>query len=1012
MKPLHLAMTAFGPFAGSCTVDFTALGEGALFLINGPTGAGKTMLLDAICFALYGESTGNERKAAMLRSDRADPAEATSVRLAFSIGGQCYEVARSPEQELPKKRGKGLTRVKGEAHLWRVDDERSLLAGPRVNEVNEAVRGLTGLSAEQFRQVMVLPQGRFREMLRAGSQQREEIFEQLFQTGIYRRLEEALAEEARSLEAEHRRIAEHLAGALAGHQLEDAAALDTALAEADASVERLGTAHQHSQAALAQAQQALQRGRQLDAAFATLAEASGRFEQLAARDEQMTRLGEQAEAAEAAAAIAAEQRHRQAREEEFVRVEGQLADARAALAAIEADREPARQRFQAACDTTAAIDDLAAGLAAFARHRQRAARLGPLRRQQDDAAAALARAEHEAGEQQHAREAVEQERAKLDSRREALAAQLARRAKVEAEHARTRQALARHRELLAGVRKEAALAAREDACDAALAEAGATLETLRQRREASAAAVLAGTLVAGQPCPVCGSVSHPRPATAADGPGEEALRQARAAEESARSALAEARQAVTEARATRALLRAQQVAEDEAADVDETQREDLLSARLAACEAALRELDEAAQAARDVAVAIEDADQRRRALAHSLEAVDGQRREHHARHAALGAAIGEIEAELPEDLRDEAVLAARHDELAARHAALVGERDTATSAWHALEQRRVAAVAGCERLATQVEQADVARADARRAWRDALAESRFDDEAAWQAARQPAERWRQWRSDVDRWRQAWRDARSARDAAAEAVAGAERPVLAPLERAEAEARTLAETDAAAYHRAGQRRDALHDLLGRVRALKDEQARVGEQYGVVGTLARVMRGENALNVNLQRFVLGVLLDDVLRQASSRLAVMSRGRFALYRREAPADRRRQAGLDLEVEDAFTGARRSVESLSGGESFLAALALALGLSDVVQAHAGGIRLDALFVDEGFGSLDPESLQLAMDTLLDLGATGRVIGIISHVGELREWIDHRVDVLPGPQSSQVRVVAPGVPG
>src|SRR5690606_26925018 len=176
----------------------------------------------------------------------------------------------------------------------------------------------------------------------------------------------------------------------------------------------------------------------------------------------------------------------------------------------------------------------------------------------------------------------------------------------------------------------------------------------------------------------------------------------------------------------------------------------------------------------------------------------------------------------------------------------------------------------------------------------------------------------------------------------------------------------------------------------------------------GRVAEVAAGRNARNVNLQRFVLSVLLDDVLIQATRRLAAMSRDRYALYRVEEPADGRRQSGLDLEVEDAYTGKRRPVGTLSGGESFMAALSLALGLSDVVQAYSGGIRLDALFIDEGFGSLDAESLQLAVNTLVDLRAGGRMIGVISHVGELMEWIDRRIDVIPDAAGSRTRIHAP----
>ncbi|MEP4546652.1 MAG: SMC family ATPase, partial [Saccharospirillum sp.] len=179
------------------------------------------------------------------------------------------------------------------------------------------------------------------------------------------------------------------------------------------------------------------------------------------------------------------------------------------------------------------------------------------------------------------------------------------------------------------------------------------------------------------------------------------------------------------------------------------------------------------------------------------------------------------------------------------------------------------------------------------------------------------------------------------------------------------------------------------------------------YGVTGTLAEVASGKNGQRISLQRFVLSVLLDDVLIEASHRLTTMSKGRYQLLRRQDRTKGNVASGLDLDVEDAYTGKSRPVSTLSGGESFMAALALALGLSDVVQAYAGGIRLDALFIDEGFGSLDPDSLDLAIETLMELRANGRSVGIISHVSELKEQIPQRIDVRPSQAGSRIEIIS-----
>ena len=178
-----------------------------------------------------------------------------------------------------------------------------------------------------------------------------------------------------------------------------------------------------------------------------------------------------------------------------------------------------------------------------------------------------------------------------------------------------------------------------------------------------------------------------------------------------------------------------------------------------------------------------------------------------------------------------------------------------------------------------------------------------------------------------------------------------------------------------------------------------------EYRVVGHLADIANGSNGRNLTFQRYVLAALLDDVLRAASLRLAAMSRGRYQLQRREDLADARRAGGLDLEVFDEYTGRSRPASTLSGGEGFMASLSLALGLSDVVQAYAGGVQLDTLFIDEGFGSLDPESLDMAMKALIDLQQRGRTVGVISHVEEMKQQIDVAIEVVQGVRGSWVRM-------
>ena len=241
MRPVRLEMTAFGPFVDTEVIKFHELGDNPLFLINGATGSGKTTILDAICFALYGETTGNERQASEMRCDHADAETLTSVELVFELSAAQYRMKRIPEQQRPKSRGEGLTQQKPTAELYQLADDGSeeLLVPSKISEANSKIIELTGLSAEQFRQVMVLPQGKFRELLLADSQDRENIFRQLFQTQIYSGLERRLKQRANAISREVSQLKHRLQGILETVEMEDSEALKIELTRLKRKIKKL-----------------------------------------------------------------------------------------------------------------------------------------------------------------------------------------------------------------------------------------------------------------------------------------------------------------------------------------------------------------------------------------------------------------------------------------------------------------------------------------------------------------------------------------------------------------------------------------------------------------------------------------------------------------------------------------------------------------------------------------------------------------------------------------------------
>jgi len=339
-------------------------------------------------------------------------------------------------------------------------------------------------------------------------------------------------------------------------------------------------------------------------------------------------------------------------------------------------------------------------------------------------------------------------------------------------------------------------------------------------------------------------------------------------------------------------------------------------------------------------------------------------------------------------------------------------REDLSAARAALERAIEAESAGREqlvRLATACEVATAQRQVAGRTldaaqaeWHERLGRAGFAGERAYLEARLPADRLEHLEAEITAYDRALAGAQTLAEEARASVEGFAPPDFAAVEAAAASAARVYRAAVDDRGRLATRVDALARLLARLREIGAIYADTEARFGVFGAIASVAGGENPQRVSLQRFVLASRLDDVLAAASRRFGRMSRGRYLLRRNTETTDRRAAGGLELEVEDAYTANSRPVATLSGGESFQAALALALGLSEVVQAYAGGIRLDTIFIDEGFGSLDPEALDLAIDTLLDLQQSGRLVGVISHVPELRERIDARLEVQSGPAGSR----------
>ena len=1000
MKPHRLELEAFGPYADPTGIDFDALSDEGLFLIHGSTGAGKTFLLDALSFALYGEVSG-DRNVRSLKSDHAAPAAVPRVQLEFSCGGARYRVERCPAYTAPKARGQGFTEKGAQAALWRLNGSEAEPIASRTTEVSREVEQLVGLNGSQFRQVILLPQGRFAEVLRARAEDREALLKTLFDTVRFEQasvwLDEqakaarlALTEQNRSLE-QLQRQAEQTWSAFAPEtepehpqplslpELQERIA--AVVAAAAQRLQQSSTALEAAQQAKAAVDRQAERWDRRASAVATLADLEAKQPLV---DDYRQRLQRAQQAETLRASLEAEHAARQELQQWQERLSNQL---RSTIRARDAAQALPQELVLLDLLTPPGLEALGNARSALAARR---AEVTALSRQAQEAAQVETAAEQATRLAAAATAKLSRDRAALETRQQQLQAAtnswrqacsardqldgLQRAAQAAADRADASEAL-----LAAQTRQREAITAQNTA-DAQLNAAQAALLELRQRQIAGMAARLAGGLEDGAPCPVCGSAHHPAPAR----PSDDAVADAAltAAEAKLSSAGAAARRTAAALATVASELKA-------LAEKAGTASDDPAAARQAARKArdTLQSASGLAAEVERLQLAIQGQDGELQALQNSLQATATEQAVHSSAAAdAVGRARAlraEIALELGEGVEPRAVLEG-FTALEAALKELAQGAESSASASTRLEQ--ASARLGLELNGTEFADPLAVRA--------ALKEERWRLELAERIA------------NVER---QLIEARAVLGAADLADLPPERPDTAAAEAA-LTAADAARTAALERHsEARTARNEIDRLAAEHRQMEAAVQTAQQRAGLLSAVADRCLGRSAPYISLQRWVLSTYLAEICRYANQRLELMTSGRYQLRLSDEGGRGGRNAGLGLRVLDAYTGEEREVSSLSGGETFQASLALALGVADTVQAHSGGVHLDALFIDEGFGSLDPDSLQLAMDELDRLRDGGRMIGVISHVGALKERIRAGIAISSSERGSVARLCRTG---
>jgi DNA repair protein SbcC/Rad50 len=1015
MKPIRLSMTAFGPYRHTETIDFSLLEDRRLFVISGNTGAGKTTIFDAICFALYGCASGEDRaEPRMLRSHFADDEVHTAVDFHFSIGKRSYRIFR----QMAHRRGSNKNETGGKAELYETTSGQEVPVIDRftVSDVNQKAEAVIGLTQEQFSQIVMLPQGEFRKLLTSDTENKEEILRRIFRTGLYKKLEERFYQrnrelqdalkQAKSMQDVYAKQAEETLPRREGSEL--SVTLEQEYISAGQLLEGLNQEISHYESSAAEAagrkteiagrlnlqETVLREAMALGSRFTQLADKRSQREQMEQRlseineSEQVLRLAEQASRIVPYEEQASEShRHLELKrnQQQLKLAEVETAERGHALAEerfrTEEAREPERREAE--------------------REHQRLIELAPIVRTLDEkrrevnillAEETACQAKREASEAQLT--ALREEKRTKSEQLQLLEAESAKLPEKLEQYEKMKQKYKLLKELLELDRRLSELTELEARQEQAAVLKRAEHDQLESLWLEGQAGLLAAHLHDGMPCPVCGSSEHPAKASSVSTiPSKEEL-------QAAKEQLRQAEQQLSEAKAQAA-----------AAGTGKSERTPFMTEygitagqfaeQLAQAEAEGKQLRTETDRLKQQADSLPPLRQQMSQSDSSLEKLQAEREQLLSRLHQLSvdrtskeSLLNNELSRIPEELRSS-------ERLAAKIAAQETLVRKLSAAWQEAQQQRqtthtrlVEEKANAAQIAGQLAEAEQLSQQYELRFKDELTKSGFESAESYAAAKMPEAQRNSQKLQVEQFRSTFSSLLHQIAELEGELAGQTPPALDELHEAIAALKSQLEAASTELHTLQRYMQEAQRLQAAIAKAHEQFKELEVQQQQVADIYQMIKGDNSHKMSFERYILIEFLDQILNAANLRLQDLSNGQFLLQRSGRLEARGKQSGLGLDVFDAYTGQNRDVKSLSGGEKFNASLCLALGMTDVIQAYQGGVSIEMMFIDEGFGSLDEESLNKAIVTLIDLQRAGRMIGVISHVQELKQAFPAALEV------------------
>jgi DNA repair protein SbcC/Rad50 len=1037
MKPLKIVMQAFGPYAGRETIDFRELDNRTMFVISGKTGAGKTTIFDGISYAIYGKASGEDRNPTELRSQFANHDDSTEVDLLFSLRGRTYRIWRSPQQEKKKARGEGYTTINARSELYVYDEDgKEQLLAANVREVDEKIKELIQLDANQFRQILMIPQGEFRKLLTSDSKDKELILQRLFHTELYKTIQEKLKSEADELKRSVESSIEERTRELVRIHFEENEELQSLLLENplnDHRILNLLAPHieemEKKEKKLRQQYENVQEKR--DAYQKDLAEAKSVVDQynlqekLKNQKESLLALKPEIESIDHEIVLARRASHLVQQDEYCHKLNRNLNELKSQLATLSEEkqtiteklltatkifeeetnneplREQASKRVTQLENMEKDIDSLDTLMNETGELKERYEKQQGIVTKQNEQISFLQKGIKEreirvkAGEsgQEHVFQLEKNVQEKLSLLEQIndmnQLEQNLQRVKTERDQLKTRYSQLEDR----------------------LQDASETLTFLEGKWNSAQAALLAKGLADDAPCPVCGSEHHPNPAVEADTiPSSEDLKVAKGKQQELEAE--EKKLSLAIAQEETKIQGIQEQIENINKKIREKKRDfkqfeigETQSLLMKEIESLKTNIASKKKEVEQVKVMGEEIRKGREKL-EELEGARGKNQDmlqelntlFHTKNTTLE----KVKESIPLELRTKA----QFDQVLQKEKQRLKELKTsfeqAQKQYYELLNQNSVKESQVKDKEIHIENVNGEMKAERDAFLTLLTEQGFSHYKAFLEAKKSESEVTVLQEKVKKYGE---DLRSVTDRLSDIdqiLKDKQRPDIQRIEEDIIKVTDELKEVNDHLNRVMTNRKENELILTRVTAINEGIKDLESRYQTVGHLAEVARGQNANRITFERYVLASFLEDILRVANERLIKMTSGRYQLIRKTDRSKGNVQSGLELLVFDQYTGQERHVKTLSGGESFKASLALALGLADVVQQYAGGVSLETMFIDEGFGTLDPESLDQAIEALMDIQSSGRLVGLISHVPELKERIDARLEVISSQNGSR----------